>query len=147
MAFSLDQIEEDILAYLDTTVFPGQEVVEQAIPDINTVQRDALGKIKPYVTVQIGDIQPWGSTSFVGPRGDDYVLPLYLQVVSPVPRTGRRIRSRGIDVFLGASFDWAGQIRKRVSGGQMPITNSDGAVECYIYPLSFGIVIQLATIP
>lgn len=147
MVFSLEQIQEDILTYLDTVVFPAEEVVEQAIPDINTVKRNGSGLIDPYVVVQIGDIQPWGSTSFVGPRGDDYVLPLYLQVVSPIPKLSRRLQNQAIDRFLGASFPWAGQIRKRVSGGQMPITNSDGTVECYINPVSFGIVVQLATIP
>jgi len=144
--FSLDVIEQDVLDFLTTTVFPGQEVVEEAIPDIRTLKRTATGAVDPYVVVQLGDTQPWGASSFVGPRGDDYSLPVYLQMVVPVPSIGRKLRSRAIDLFLGASFDWAGAVRKRVSGGQFPIKNSDGAVEAYLYPASFGILIQLHTI-
>lgn len=147
MTFSLEQIEEDIIAFLDTTVFTNQETVEQAIPDIETVLRDSTGRVKPYVAYQLGDPQPWGSTSFMGPRGDDYMLPIYLRIVTPTPKIGRQLRSMGIDKFLGASFEWAGQIRKRVSGGVFPLTNSSGAVECYITTASFAIGVQLQTIP
>jgi len=144
--FSLDVIEQDVLDFLVTTVFPGQEVVEEAIPDIQTLKRTATGAVNPYVVVQLGDPQPWGSYSFMGPRGDDYSLPVYIQIVVPKPSIGRSLRSRAIDLFLGASFEWAGEVRKRVSGGQFPIKNSDGAVEAYLYPASFGLLIQLHTI-
>lgn len=145
--FSLDKIEADILEALDEDVFPGQEVVEQAYEDTKTLLLNAAGDITPYIAVQFGDLQPWGSTSFVGPRGDDYVIPLYLLCVAPTPAIARGLRNRGIDLFLGQSFEWAGQIRKRVGGGIYPMKKSDGTTSAYIAPLSFGLVCQLVTIP
>lgn len=145
--YSLEQIETEVLEYLDEEVFPGQSVIEQAIPDLETVVRRANGSIAPYVAVELGDIQPWGSRSFVGPQGDDYVLPIYLRIVAGDPAIARRLRTRGVQLFLGATFDWAGDMRKRNSGGMFPMKNSDGAVECYIAPASFGIVVQLSEIP
>lgn len=147
MPFSLTYVEDQIIASLREDIFPNHDVYEQAIPDIQTVERSSTGEVVPYITFQLGDPQPWGTTSFVGPRGDDYVLPVMWQAIVPTPADGRALRGMGLDRFLGLSFDWAGQIRKRVSGGQFPLKNSDGAVEAYIFPASFGIVTQLVTIP
>lgn len=147
MPFSLDTIADDIFDYLREDIYTIQPVYDQAIPDIQTIQRDETGRIPNYVTVQIGDIQPWGSTSFIGAQGDDYVLPIRWQVVSPDPGIARKIAHRGVHLFLGASFAWAGQIRKRNSGDMYPLKNSDGSVECYVFPVSFGLVVQLADIP
>lgn len=97
----------------------------------------------------VGDIQPWGSRSFTGPRGDDYVLPIYIKIVvaggqsqSGIP-TGAALYDRCLSRFLGASFDWAGQIRKRAGGSMFPIKKSDGATEAVVFPVSFGLVVQL----
>lgn len=146
--FSLEQIEQEVIDSLKNDVFPGQDVYEEAVPDnLEMVRRPVSGQLIPYVTIQVEDTQPWGSRSFMGPMGDDYVLPVRYQVIAPTPEIGRQLRSFALQRFLGLSFDWAGQIRKRVSGGSLTMKNSDGAVECYIYPASFGIVVQLAEIP
>lgn len=146
MPFSLTVTEQKIIDFIRDTVFPAYDCYEEAVPDIDTLKRDTNNELVPYITFQIGDPQPWGSSSFAGPRGDDYSLPVRWQAVVPEPPMGRAIRGMGIDKFLGASFPWAGNIRKRVSGGQFPLKSSDGAVEAYLYPASFGIVVQMETI-
>ncbi|MCK9603250.1 MAG: hypothetical protein M0R66_02700 [Candidatus Omnitrophica bacterium] len=153
MSFSLDDIYADLDSFLNDTVFPGQAVHEQAVSDITVLERFASGAVKPYIAVQYGDLQQWGSTSFVGPMGDDYVLPVYLKIVvagdesaTGIP-LGKQLYSQCIQRFLGASFDWAGQIRKRAGGAQIPIKKSTGAVEALVIPVSFGIVIQLTDVP
>lgn len=147
MAFTLDEIQEDILDFLKATVFPNENVVEQEITDVEQVQVNSYGLFTPYIAVQFGDLQPWGSTSMIGPRGDDYILPLYIGCASPQVALSRRLQNQGVDKFLGASFDWAGQIRKRAGGRFYTLTKSDGTGPIYLAPLSFGLVVQLATTP
>lgn len=152
MSFSLSDIRADLNTFLDGTVFPGQTLYQQAISDTTILENFANGSVKPYVAVQYGDIQPWGSTSFVGPMGDDYMLPIYLKIVvagdqseTGVP-LGQLLYDRCIQRFLGAHFDWAGQIRKRVGGDSIPIKSDTGAIEAMVFPVSFALGIQLAQV-
>lgn len=141
-ATSEEQIQEDILEYLAGAL--SQPVVEQAIPDSNTVVRNAAATIEPYVAIQFGDLQVGRTTSFAGPGGDDYILPIYTQAVAPTPRIARRISNRVRLALIGAPFDWAGQVRKRPGGGMFPLVTSNGATEAYQFPASFGVLIQFA---
>lgn len=138
---TLNETQDQILAILDAaTVFP---VEEHAIPDVSSVPRDPTGGILPYIAVQFGDLIPDGATSFGGARADDYILPVYLQVVAAKPRDSRHGANQMTDVFLGASFPASGQVRKRVAGAQFPMENTAGGVEAYIFPLAFGVPVQL----
>jgi len=143
--FSLEQIQENVLTFVDDTVFPAQTVVEQAMPTTGTLIRTANGLVDPYVAIEFGNLQPWGSTSMIGPRGDDYVLPIRLYCVAPFAKTARQLSNKGYDAMIGASFDWAGQLRVRSFGITFPLRNED-AVEAYVAVLSFGLVVQLATV-
>lgn len=133
-------IQDDILEYIDGQFV--QNVVEQAIPDSKTVKRNGVGAIDPYVAVQFGDLQQGVSYSFAGPRGDDYILPVYTQVIAPTPAIARKLSNKVRDVLLGESFPWTGSVRKRPGGAMFPLVASTGATEAYIYPASFGILIQ-----
>ena len=133
-------IQEAILTALDTAL--AQEVVEQAIPDSQTVKRDASGKIKPYVAIQFGDLQQGVSRSFVGPRGDDYVLPVYVQAVAPTAKSARQIINKVRNVLLGADYPWSGNVRKRAGGMMYPVAATNAATEAYVSPASFGVVMQ-----
>lgn len=140
MASNLESIQNGILAYLDDNL--AQPVVEQGIPDAETVLRNAAGNIDPYIAVQFGDIQQGRAHSMIGPRGDDYILPLYFQCVGPTPAIARGVQNRLLDLFLGAKFPWAGNVRKRPGGGMFSVTNSSASTEAYMMPSSFGIVVQ-----
>lgn len=140
--FSIDYIQDNVLAFLDGLV--AQQVVEQALPDIAQITSSASGAWKPLVTVQFGDLQPWGAKSMVGARGDDYILPIHIQVTALEASIARKVGNKILGGFLGASFDWAGEVRKRVGGHTYPLTNSDGAIEAYISPLSFGLLVQIS---
>ena len=137
-----NDIEEAILAHLRASL--PQNVYEQAIPDSKTVIRNAAGDVDPYVAIQFGDLQQGRAYSFTGPRGDDYILPIYTQAIAGDPRIARRVANKIRDVMLGEDFPWTGNIRKRAGGGMFPIVSSNAATEAYVFPASFGLTIQYA---
>ena len=142
MPSSEETIQEDILTLLNDAL--AQPVIEQSIPDSQTVRRNQAGVIEPYVAIQFGDTQQQGNRSMIGPTGDDYVIPVYTQAIAPTPKIARQIANRIRVALLGSSFEWSGSMRKRPGGGMFPITASNGATECYVSPASFGILIQFA---
>lgn len=150
MGFSLEEIRADVDAYLKDQVFPGQPVHIQSVEDDEILEHDAAGKVLPYIAYQLGDIQQWGSKSFVGPMSDDYVWPLYIKiVVASTPQgkdIGAQLYSRCLQRFLGVSFPWAGQVRKRAGGSMFPLVKSPGSTSAVVFPASFGLLIQLAEI-
>lgn len=133
--------QEEMLSLIDAAFV--QPVVEQGIPDINTVRRNTTtGKIEPYIAVQFGGLQQQGARSFVGPRGDDYVMPFYAQCIAPEAKTARQLQNKLMDVLLGAGFPWSGNVRQRSGGPLFPMTNSNSATEAYTAPSSFGLLVQ-----
>lgn len=140
---NLDEIQDNFLARLESVL--AQRVVEQAIPDTDTVLRITPGgMIEVYVAVQFGDLMEGQTHSAAGPIGDDYILPVYTQVVAPEPAIARKTANRVVGAVLGESFEWTGSIRKRLGGGLWPIVGSNGATEAYLAPASFSVPVQLA---
>lgn len=138
---NIDTIEHQILDYVKSKFV--QPIIEQSIPDIQTVRRNAsTGQIEPYIAIQLGDLQQGRGKSFAGPRGDDYILPIYFQAIAPTIEVARGLRNKLVDVFLGEDFPWTGNVRKRPGGGYFPMTNSNNATEAYAAPSSFGILVQ-----
>lgn len=142
MTFTLDTIPEAFLQFLREQM-GGIQIEEQAIPDIDTLERDPAGKVPYYICVQFADEIPEGGKSFIGPWGDDYVMPVYIQVVGPVAPNTRKIANRLKRIALGWRTEYSSELRKRALGRIFPLTNSDGATEAYVYPVSFGIPLQL----
>lgn len=132
--------QEEILALLDTEFV--QPIIEQGIPDINTVKRNGVGKIEPYIAIQFGDLQNSTGKSFIGPRGHDYDMPIYVQCIAPEPKIARQLQNKLVNVLLGISFDWSGNMAKRPGGGMFPMTNSNSATEAYVSASSFGLPVQ-----
>lgn len=141
MASSLESVQEAIIAYLESEI--PQEFVEQSVPDINNVKRFE-GKIDPYVAYQFGDIGPGRAKSMIGPMGHDYFLPFRTQVVAGDAGVARRIANRITMAIIGASFPWSGSVTKNRAGGMWPLVNSNNAVEAYIFPAGFEVLIQLS---
>lgn len=142
MSFSLDDIPDQFLTELRSQM-GAIRLEEQAIPDIDTLIRDQAGRVEYYICVQIGDEQPQGGRSFIGPWGDDYVMPIYIQVVGPEPKNVRKVANKVKRVMLGWTSDYSSEVRKRATGRIFPLSNSDGATEAYVYPVSFGVPLQL----
>lgn len=119
-------------------------MVEQAIPDADTV-RKVGGKIEPYAALQFGDPQDRAEgRGFTGVRGNDYELPIYIQVVAAETTRARKLASgQVLDVMLGFSQDWTGEVRKKSGGNMWPLVNSNGATEAYLYPSSWAVTVQL----
>lgn len=140
MAFSLEETQEDFIELLDDAMM--QRLVEQAIPDIDTVKR-VNGVIEPYIAYSFGQPREQGAKSFAGPWGDDYVLPIYLQVIAPTAKIARQLGNKLVRTVLGQGFGWTGQIRQMSGGPILPITQSSAATEAYMQPLSFGLLIQM----
>lgn len=122
-------------------------LVEQAIPDADTV-RKVGGKIEPYAALQFGDLQDRVSgRGFTGVRGNDYELPIYVQVVAAEATRARKLASgQVLDAMLGFMQSWTGEVRKRPGGGMWPITNSNGATEAYLVPSSWAVTVQLTEV-
>lgn len=143
MAFTVDALQADILAYLDEQFV--QPVIDQGYVDSVTIRRNPQGKIEPYIAVDFGDEQQGRARSFIGAWGDDYVMPVYFRVVGTTPKISRDLKNKLTRVLLGQTFPWAGQVRKRAGGGVWPVMNAGGsAVEAYVTPASFGIVLQMS---
>lgn len=140
---NLTDIQQDIASLLETLPVV---VEEQAIPDIATVKRNAAGAIVPYIAYQFGDLQQGYRFNMASVRGDDYIMPIYTQAVGPTPKIAREGANAIIGLLLGATFDWTGNIRKRPGGGMFPIVSTNGATEAYMFPASFGLLIQLAEV-
>lgn len=140
---NLDEIQDAFLELL-TDALP-ERVVEQAIPDADTVARTPSGGLmETYVAVQFGDLMEGATHSAAGPIGDDYILPVYTQVVAANATVARKVANRVISAVLSESFEWSGSIRKRLGGGLWPIVGSNGATEAYLAPASFSVPVQLA---
>lgn len=137
---NIAETQTEILEFLDTAF--AQPIVEQGVPDIETVLRNPSGQIDPYIAIQFGDLQQGRTYSFVGPRGDDYVMPLYFQCIAPTPEIARGLYNKLMDEFLGEDFPWSGNVRKRAGGGMFTMTNSNSATEAYAAPASFGLLVQ-----
>lgn len=137
---NINGIQEAILSHLKSAF--AQPIIEQGIPDIDTVLRNETGDIEPYIAIQFGDLQQGRGRSFAGPRGDDYILPMYFQCIAPTPKIARTLQNKLLDEMLGEGFSWAGQVRKRAGGGMFTMTNSNAATEAYTMPSSFGLLVQ-----
>lgn len=137
---TINQTQEEILTLLDAAFV--QPIVEQGIPDIYTVRRNASGAIDPYIAIQFGDLQQGRAYAMSGARNDDYILPIYIQCIAPTVKIARQLQNKLMDVFLGADFPWSGSVRKRAGGGMFTMTNSNSATEAYTFPCSFGLTVQ-----
>lgn len=145
MTFNLMGIYDEILDYLEEAL-PGQEVVLQAIPDFKRVKRNVIGEIIPFYALQFGDLQQGRARNMASVRGDDYILPIYIQCISPEPRTTLGLHANLMDVFLGKRFPYTANARKFSGGGMYPITNTDNATEAYMMPASFSAIVQLLNV-
>lgn len=143
MPNSIEQTQEQFL--LDLAADVRMKVIEQGIPDTFTVARNDKGQIDPYVAVQFGDLQQGYRFSMAGPEGDDYYLPVYMQVVAPLPKIARQGANRVLSACLGKSnFPWGGSMRKKPGGNMYPIVTTDGATEAYQFPSSWHLLVQFS---
>lgn len=140
---NLEAIQEAVLSELVSAMAP-VKVVEQAVPDTQTVKRNPRGDIDPYFAIQFGDMQEGYRHNMAGPLYDDYYLPIYVQSIAPTARLAREGYNQVIDALLGETYSWTGNIRKRPGGGMWPLVNSNNATEAYAFPASFRLLIQYA---
>ena len=140
MPNNLTAIHTAVMSALDAAM--PQPIVDQAVPDTETVVRNSAGAINPYIAIQFGDLQEGYRHNMASVRYDDYYMPIYLQVIAPTPAITRAIYNKMIDTMLGLTTQWTGNIRKRPGGGMWPLVTSNGATEAYLFPCSFSLLIQ-----
>lgn len=143
MTLNLREIKTGIRAYIRSSFI--EDVVEQSVPDPKTVLRLPDGKVKPYIAFQFGDIQRLyaGSRGLTGVRNDDYELPIRFQALSGDAEIASDIADEIMDVMLGYTSEQTGEVRKRPGGGMFSITSTNGATECYAFPASYAVTIQM----
>ena len=144
MAFSIDVVQDEILAHLKAAIEPAQMVYEDYIPNTKTLRRNLSGEVVPYVVVQFGDLQPRNAYAMTGAWDDDYELPIYIQSISADPKISRRISNKVVRTFLAQSFPWSGDVRKRAGFNMFTIDSSDSSIEAYASPAFFNVVIQVS---
>lgn len=142
MALTLNEVQESIMDLLESSFI--QPVFEVAVPDSTTLMRDAQGYVIDYLAVQFADMQvsDHGSTSFIGPRYDDYRQPIYVQAISGRAKTARQLRNKINDVLLGSNHPFSALVRKGYASGAFPIIGSNQATEAYLFPASFSVPFQ-----
>ena len=141
MTYSLDLSQQQFIDTLAAEFV--QPAFEIAIPEPNTVRRNAAGTIEPYITYQFGDISDGYSETFAGATSNDFWLPFYIQAIAGDAATARRMGNKLVRVFLGDTHEFGGQVRKRFGGSIFTVANADGTVVAYIFPVSLGVKIQL----
>lgn len=142
MTFTLETIQDELLDAISESV--DQDVVEQAIEDVELLLRTEQGDIHPYYAVHFGDLTLGKTKSMIGPWGDDYKLPFYVLAVAPTAKIVRKMNNAIIVNTLGLTFDWTGNVRKRPGGALFVKRNSSGSVEAYVGTTSFELNVQLA---
>lgn len=141
MAYSLERSQQTFIDTLESEF--AQPSFEVSIPEPATVKRNPQGKVSPYITYQFGDVSDGFSETFAGATSNDFWLPFYAQAIASDAATARKIGNKLVQVFLGQSHDFGGQVRKRFGGSIFPIANADGTIVAYIFPISLGVKIQL----
>lgn len=139
--FSLEQAQDDLLSFINAEF--AEKVVEQSIEDHLLVERDAQGRLKPYIAVDFGDTAEAGARTFAGPRTYDYSLPIRCRVIADKPSTARRLSNKLVRVMLGFSTEWSGGVTKSRAAGLFPITTSNAATEAYQMVAGFNLTLQL----
>lgn len=139
--FNLPDVQEQILQHLSDKA--GAEVYEIAIPDPDTLKRNAQGRIEPYVAVQLLMPQHARGESFAGVWSADYDLPINLQAIAPTAELSRALANRLYEAVLGFGIEFGSGFRPRFGGSVMPVTSNDGTVQAYIHPMSFAVRVQL----
>lgn len=135
MPYNLDTISAAIDTALDTILSP-IVVTLGSIPDPTELPVATDGWFTPYCVYQIGDTRQQGATSFVGPIGDSYALPIYVQVIAPNDDSAGKIRNKLVTQFTGYNFTWSGPVRKSTAGAVFPMRRTDGT-KASIMPCSF----------
>lgn len=142
MALNIVDVQDHVLEALRDAI--PQKVVEQGIPDRDTVER-VNGVIRPYVAIQFGDIlERVSGRTLVGVRSNDYEVMVYVQAVAPDASVARRIAFGNVyDALLGLQVEGSGELRQRRGGAVWPISASNGATEAYMVATSFGLTVQM----
>lgn len=143
MSYTVDDIQDSILDYFRGGV--PEPVYEQAIPNAHTLLRHQNGTVREYYSIQFGDLQRMENDghSFMGPRHDNYELPIHIQAVSSSATVARKLGNRVNDLMLGSRHPYSGLIRKRFGGSAFPVVGSNYATEAYVTPAGFGLSIQV----
>lgn len=144
MASNLDEIASDVGTALKT-ILSAYSVDLGSVPEPEDIPVSVDGWFSPYVVYQLGDTRQEGATSFIGPKGDQYTMPVYVQIVAPNDSVGGLIRNKLVTAFIGHNFEWSGPARKNQAGAIYTMKRADGTTRASIMPCSFTIPgIQLA---
>jgi hypothetical protein len=138
---SEESVQEAIIEDLKAALV--EEVYESRYVEAQHLKKTSRGDLIPFYIVDFGDLGQNGARSFVGPRGDDYEIPIYTQAVAGNPRRARLLANKLNDILLGNGYAWSGQVRKRMGGGgSLPVNVSSDATEGYATPRTFAVTIQ-----
>ena len=143
MALNVTEVINAVHTHLTSSL--SVPVYKQGVPDADKLPRDKSGNVPFYIAVQYGT--PWAKAkgkTFSGVRFDDYLLPISVQVVGHDIDTVEEIALDGVlDSMLGFTTQWSSQMEQRAGGSVVPMTQSTASTEAYMFPLGFGLTIQM----
>lgn len=140
--YNLNEVRAEVLGHLRTTHNP-IPVYHIAIPDVDTLKRNAKGQITPYIAVQILMPQNARGESFAGVWSADYDLPVNLQVITADADLSGEIAAEVFESMLGFGISFGSGFRPRFGGAVLPLTSNDGTIQAFIHPMSFSARVQL----
>lgn len=141
MAYSIDVTQQQLIDRLKAK-FP-QESFETAVPDATTVKRNAQGKVTPYLTYQFFSPRAAGGATFAGAASEDHAVTFYVQAVAGEADVARRLGNKLLMEFTGLRTEYGSEVKTVFGGRVIPVANSDGTGQFFIYPISLGASIQL----
>lgn len=143
MVYSLDVSQQNLIDLLKNNF--AQKSYEIAVPEPETLKRNAKGEVDPYIAYQFGNLQDGYSETFAGVVSGDFWLHFNMQVVASDAALARKISNKMMRVFLGYSETYGGEVKPRLGGVMQSYGNMDGTIAAYVFPVSFGVKIQLFT--
>lgn len=105
MAFNIDELQDNIVAYLKLCL-PNTPMVEDTLEDDYTPPRDANGKLVPYQILRFAPMKASRrGKSMAGVRHDEYYGTVDIMAVASKGRIARRINNRQVDFLIGFKPD------------------------------------------
>lgn len=144
MGFILEDVREDIVAFLNSNV--AQPVNRGAVPEPEDIVY-TNGLITPYVVVNFGDMAQGGSRSFIGARGDGYYMMVNVFCIAQDAVVAEKIQSKVIDVLLGYKPQYAGQLNKMPGGSSFSMLQDQSRPSAFAALASFRVAFNTIEVP
>jgi hypothetical protein len=115
--FDIVDLQDAITAQVKA-LLPNTLVLEDTVPDDESLPVDANGKLVPYVVLRYGPIRPsYTGHSMMGPRYDEYWASCDLIAISNNGRVSRKLNAALVGSMIGFKPDGTYPMQMRTDAG------------------------------